>query len=271
MEFKEFGKQNQKKALLIHGGYTSWRSLRVQIQELEADYHVFVPLLNGHNINDNSELESIELEASQILEYFMDRSIAMVDIIYGASLGADVSLEILCQANDFAKYAFIESGSLGLNKLAGWILINISKFIIYNGCRGNKVCERVLDSFLSNMKMPKDLCLETKNLLQHMSKRTTKNVQKLVCNYSLKESIRNIKTKCLIVYSSKELMYMKKPYNKMKKMVDDMQIICINDFYHGELCIGEPKKQVSMLKNFILSSQNKPNESCDSVVKQKII
>ncbi len=255
MEFKEFGRNNEKRILLIHGGYVSWRTLQVQIQELQKSYHVFVPLLDGHNINDDSELESIELEASQILEYFIEKNIYKIDVIYGASLGADIALEILSQAKDFAKYAFIESASLGINKFAAWILIHLSKATMYYGSRGHKIWKKVLDSFLEKLKMPKELYSDTKGLLRHMSKKTIENVQKLVCNYHLKESIQGISTKCLIVYTSKEIMYMKKKYNKMKDMVENIQIICIDNYSHGELCIGNPKKQVNMLKNFVLESE----------------
>lgn len=254
MECKEFGRNNEKKALLIHGGYVSWRTLQVQIQELKEDYHVFVPLLDGHNINDDSELESIEVEALRILEYLAEKNIYEVDVIYGASLGADIALEIMSQANNFAKYAFIESGSLGINKFAAWILIHLSKATMYYGSRGHKMWEKVLDSFLVKLKMPKELYDDTKALLRHMSKRTIKNVQSLVCNYYLKESIRSINTKCLIVYTSKEKMYMKKQYKRMNDMVKSIQIICIDGYNHGQLCIGEPKKQISMLKNFLTAS-----------------
>ncbi len=172
MEFKEFGNQNDKKALLIHGGYVSWKALHVQISELKKkDYHVFVPMLDGHNSNDASELESIELEASRILAYFHQQGIREIDVIYGASLGADIGLEIMCQSNNFAKYAFIESGSLGINKFFAWLLTYVSTVIMYKGVRGNKFCERIIDSFLIKIGMPKSLYKDTKDLLKHMSKK----------------------------------------------------------------------------------------------------
>lgn len=251
MEFKEFGKQNEKIALLIHGGWVSWRTLKVQIEELKKNYHVIVPVLDGHNIHDNSELESIELEAARIIEYFTKQDIFNIDIIYGASLGADIALEIMCQSNNFVKYAFIESGSLGINKFAAWFLINISETAMYHGVREHFFWKKFLDRFLIKIKMPHSLYSDTRNLIKHMSRKTIRNVQKLVCNYYLKESIRNIDTHCLIVYSSKEK-YLKKPYDQMKAMVSNMHIVCLEGYNHGQLCIGEPNKQLSMLKDFIM-------------------
>ncbi|WDV46366.1 hypothetical protein PV797_01400 [Clostridiaceae bacterium M8S5] len=260
MEFKEFGKRNQKRALLIHGGYVSWKTLYVQIEQLSSDYHVYVPLLDGHNMNNDSELKSIELEALKIIKYFEDKEIHEIDVIYGASLGGDIVLEIMCQSNNFAKFAFVESGALNINNIMGWLLTKLTTKVIYNSVRGNKICEKVLDKWLEHMKMPKHLHSDTKRVLKHMSKYTTKNVQNLVCNYKLKESMRGVSTKCLIVYTSKEKGYMKRPYSEMKKMVKNMQIMCIEGYVHGELCIGNPKKVVKMMRDFISKNTIKKQE-----------
>lgn len=251
MEIKEFGFGNKRIALLIHGGYVSWKTLNTQILELQKDYHVFVPILDGHNLDDDSELISIEQEAAQILSYFENQNILHIDVMYGASLGADIVLEILFQNGNFSKYAFIESGSLGINKLLAIPLVFITKTAMYKGVRGSKRWEKFIDNFLEGIKMPEELYQDTKDILKHMSKRTIENVQKLVCNYKLKASAKDIATKCLVVYTSKEKSYMEKPYKKLASMNRNFSIKCLDGYNHGQLCIGEPCRQLEMLKEFI--------------------
>ncbi|RDU21806.1 hypothetical protein [Anaerosacchariphilus polymeriproducens] len=251
MEIREYGINNQKNILLVHGGYVSYKTLKIQIEELQKGYHIFVPLLDGHNINDKSELNSIEEEASKILKFFKLKNINKIHCMCGASLGADIIIEILFQKGNFAENAFIESGSLGINKILAIPLIWISKTAMYKGVRGNRYWEKFIEKFLIDIKMPKELCCDTKELLRHMSISTIKNVQKLVCNYKIKENVNLITTKCLVVYSSKEKLYMENPYKKLQETID-MKIVCLEGYNHGQLSIGEPQKQLKMLKEFLV-------------------
>lgn len=250
MEIKEYGKQNTRCILLVHGGYVSYKTLRVQIEELQKDYHVIVPLLDGHNINETSELNSIEEEAQKILDYFKDRGISQIEGMYGASLGADIILEILFRQGSFAKYAFIESGSLGVSKMFSIPLVYITKMAMYKGVRGSRYWNNFINKFLVDLKMPEDLWEDTKNLIRHMSKHTIENVQKLVCNYHIKEPQTPITTKCLVIYTSKEKSYMEKPYRKLQEQAN-MEIRILEGYNHGQLCIGEPLKQIKLLKEWM--------------------
>lgn len=252
LQFKEFGDRHNKKALLIHGGYVTWRTLQIQIELLAKEYYVIVPLLNGHNLNDNSQLLSIEQEAEQIIKYLNNKNISKVEILYGASLGADIALEILSQSYDLVKYAVIESGSLGINRVTAYFLTKATVKTMYYGVRGKRFYGLILNRFLANLKMPKELYKNTKDLLSHMTKLTLNNVQSLVCNYSLKDNIKYTTAKILVIYSTKEK-YLVKPYNDMKKLVANMKILCLQNYSHGELCIGNPNKVVQIIKRFVES------------------
>lgn len=45
MKIMEFGCQNEKKILLIHGAGTSYKMWTVQIELLSEEYHLYVPTL----------------------------------------------------------------------------------------------------------------------------------------------------------------------------------------------------------------------------------
>ena len=54
MKYKEYGKGNQKAIVLLHGGGLSWWSYREAAQILQDDYHVILPILDGHAGSDRS-------------------------------------------------------------------------------------------------------------------------------------------------------------------------------------------------------------------------
>lgn len=266
MEFKEFSKEKNETALLLHGGYVSYRTLNVQIQALKQKFHVIVPILSGHNLNNQSELISIEEEAKTILNFLAEKKINKIHTLYGVSLGADIALEILALNGNLCEYAFIESGSLGIPKIASFPLVKITETAMYRGVRGSKIWENYINKFLINMQMPDYLYEDTKKIISHMTKLTIRNVQKSVCNYQLKENIFLTKTKCLIIYTSKEKLYLQKPYNKMKLKMNNMSITCIKNFNHGQLCIGNPTLLLQMMDEFINTSLTDGEPKANSLI-----
>lgn len=61
MKMNEFGCENGKKILLIHGAGTSYKMWTAQIKILSGEYHLYVPTLNGHVIGENTELLSRQI------------------------------------------------------------------------------------------------------------------------------------------------------------------------------------------------------------------
>ena len=64
----EFGKQNEDTVLLLHGGGLSWWNYREAARLLEAQYHVVLPVLDGHADSD-APFTSIEDNATGLISY----------------------------------------------------------------------------------------------------------------------------------------------------------------------------------------------------------
>ncbi|PKC53352.1 hypothetical protein RhiirA1_404377, partial [Rhizophagus irregularis] len=61
MEFKEFGDSRNPKIMLIHGMATTWDiCYKAAIDELKNDFFIIVPVLDGHNPNEQSDFCSIQ-------------------------------------------------------------------------------------------------------------------------------------------------------------------------------------------------------------------
>ena len=68
MTVVEFGKQNKDSVLLLHGGGLSWWNYREVAKLLEKDYHVILPVLDGH-ADSNAEFTTIEDNSARLISY----------------------------------------------------------------------------------------------------------------------------------------------------------------------------------------------------------
>ena len=108
MKVIEYGERNKETMFFLHGGGLSWWNYREVGESLGQDYHVIIPILDGHAGSDR-EFISIEENARGIIEYIDSTCNGSVLLIGGLSLGAQILLEMLAQRRDICKYAIIES------------------------------------------------------------------------------------------------------------------------------------------------------------------
>ena len=66
MKVVEYGKENSDVIILLHGGGLSWWNYREAAQLLQCDYHVIMPVLDGHSESDRS-FTSVEDNALEII------------------------------------------------------------------------------------------------------------------------------------------------------------------------------------------------------------
>ena len=49
MEYKEYGSKNNDIIILLHGGGLSWWNYIDEISLLENEFHIVIPILDGHS------------------------------------------------------------------------------------------------------------------------------------------------------------------------------------------------------------------------------
>jgi len=108
LNYKEYGKENKKVIVLLHGGGLSWWNYRAAAEKLSSDYHIILPILDGH-AKSCCEFTSIEENAARIIRFIDEQFGGSVLLIGGLSLGGQITLEILSQKKDVCQYALIES------------------------------------------------------------------------------------------------------------------------------------------------------------------
>ena len=106
MKTIEFGKQNQNVAVLLHGGGLSWWNYREVAELLSEDFHVILPVLDGHG---GAKFTSIEDNAAHIISYIDAHFGGQVSVLGGLSLGGQIALDMMSQRPDICRSALIES------------------------------------------------------------------------------------------------------------------------------------------------------------------
>lgn len=108
MNYMEYGKEHKKVIILLHGGGLSWWNYREVAEKLSSDYHVVLPILDGH-AKSSCDFTSIEENAARMIAFIDKQFGGSVLLIGGLSLGGQIVLEILSQRKDSCRYALIES------------------------------------------------------------------------------------------------------------------------------------------------------------------
>ena len=128
MKIREFGSDNKETIILLHGGGLSWWNYRKEAELLQSDYHVVLPVLDGHAESDRA-FSSIEDNAAEIIAFIDERYGGSVLLIGGLSLGAQVLLEMLSQRAGICRYALVESAAVVPSRLTN-VLICPSHVIV---------------------------------------------------------------------------------------------------------------------------------------------
>lgn len=241
MKMNEFGCENGKKILLIHGAGTSYKMWTAQIKILSGEYHLYVPTLNGHVIGENTEYENPVQEAQGLVEWFEKQGITQINLIAGASLGAYIASEVLRMRPDFAEYALIESLK---SYHYGPLMTRI--FMKFGGKMLRKAAS--VEGMMAGSYQKDYISDDMKYVFSNMTEKSMKNVLATAADYKISEGDKKITAKTLIVYGSKEEKLCKENTELLSRQIINCQCTIMNGYDHGELAIGNPDKHAEMLK-----------------------
>ncbi|MHB8132713.1 MAG: alpha/beta fold hydrolase [Anaerolineaceae bacterium] len=88
MKFYEFGMENEKTLMLLHGNASTWKmSFGKSIPLLTEKYHVIAVGLDGFDPTEETDYISGTDEANKIVDFICDHHNGEIFGIYGASLG----------------------------------------------------------------------------------------------------------------------------------------------------------------------------------------
>lgn len=249
MNYKEYGKDNKDVIILLHGGGLSWWNYRSEALLLRKNYHVIIPILDGHSGSDRS-FTSIRDNAEEIIAFIDENYNGHVLFIGGLSLGAQILLEILSIRNDICDYSIIESGLVVPSKLT-YKLIEPSVKYSY-GLIKKKWFSLLQFRYL---RIKSELFNEYYTDTCAISKEDMILFMKENSMYQINESLKNATAKVKIIIGNKENFSIKKSAALISKYINNSSLLIVPLLYHGEFSLNKPEKYVDEVLSLINSNK----------------
>ena len=240
----EFGKENQDTVLLLHGGGLSWWNYREVAKLLEKDYHVILPVLDGHADSD-AAFTTIEDNAARLISYIDTHFGGQVTVLGGLSLGGQVALEMLSQRPDICCYALIESALVKPSRLTA-ALIGPTFGMSY-GLIKQRWFAKMQADYLG---IPKELFEDYYRDTCAIAKADMIAFLKANCDYEIKMGLRETTAKVNIVAGSREQKNILDSAKLIHKTIPSSQLEILPSQRHGDLSINHPERYVQMLKEW---------------------
>lgn len=242
MKVIEYGKHNKETMIFLHGGGLSWWNYKEVAEKLEQDYHIMIPILDGHAGSDR-EFISIEENAVEIIEYIDKNNNGSVLLMGGLSLGGQILLEILAHRKDICKYAVIESALIIPQKIMNWCVepaVQMSYGLIKKRWfarlqfQALRMKQELFECYY------KDTC--------QISQKSLVAILKANTSYQMKESVKECEAKVLILVGKKESNMMIASAKKIHKLLPESELEIWEGCYHGEISMNQTKSYVRRLK-----------------------
>ncbi len=87
MEIKQFGNQNGKKIMLLHGNLMCWRQFEDLIPLLEKDYSVYAVSFDGFDGSGTTTYTTAQKQAYKLADQICSECGGRLDMLYAESLG----------------------------------------------------------------------------------------------------------------------------------------------------------------------------------------
>ena len=245
MRVQEFGQQNADVILLLHGGGLSWWNYREVAQKLAEQYHVVLPVLDGHAGGD-APFTTIEENAARLISYIDDHFDGRVLAIGGLSLGGQIAVEMLSQRKDICQYALIESALVKPMKLTAALLG--PTFGMSYGLIKQKWFAKLQADYLG---IPRDLFDDYFRDTCKISKADMIAFLKANSMYTVKPSLSETKAKVKIVAGSKEQKNIRDSAEFLHQAIPGSSMEILPGLRHGDLSINNPEQYAQILTDWI--------------------
>ena len=245
MKTVEFGKENHQVIMLLHGGGLSWWNYRETAKLLSNDFHVVLPILDGHAESDRDFI-SIEANASSLIEMIDKRFNGKILLLGGLSLGAQIVCEMISQRSNVCEHTVIESALVYPMK-ATHALIKPSIEMSY-GLIQKEWFSKLQFSYLRINSSLYDEYVHDSRLI---SKQNLISILKANSDYQLKDRIKLCQSKVLILAGSKEQKIMIKSAKRLNQQISGSVMEIKEGLHHGEFSLNDAESYSCRIREFI--------------------
>ena len=236
----EYGKQNKDVVVLLHGGGLSWWNYRDVAEILSGDFHVVLPVLDGHG---GEKFTSIEDNAARIISYIDENFGGQVAVLGGLSLGGQIALEMLAQRPDICRSALIESALVKPSKLTRALIG--PTFVMSYGLIKQRWFARWQAAYLG---IPKALFEDYYRDTCAISKADLIAFTQANCGYALKPMATTAKVK--IVAGSREQRSILESAKMIHRAIPGSDLEILPGLRHGDLSLNHPELYARILTDW---------------------
>ena len=241
----EFGQQNSDVIMLLHGGGLSRWNYREVAKLLAEQYHVVLPVLDGHADSD-APFTTIEDNAAGLISYVDAHFGGQVFAVAGLSLGGQVAAEMLSQRKDICRYALIESALVKPMKLTSALIA--PTFGMSYGLVKQKWFATIQADYLG---IPKALFDDYYRDTCKISKADMIAFLKANSLYAIKPSLSETTAKVKIVAGLREQKSIRDSAKLLHKAIPGSDLEILPGLRHGDLSINKPEQYVEILTDWI--------------------
>ena len=241
----EFGQQNPDVVMLLHGGGLSWWNYREAAQQLAAQYHVVLPVLDGHADSD-APFTTIEDNAARLISYIDDHFGGQVLAIGGLSLGGQIAVEMLSQRKDICRYALIESALVKPSKLTAAMIG--PTFGMSYGLIKQRWFAKLQADYLG---IPKPLFGDYFRDTCAIGKADMIAFLKANSLYTIKPELCETTAKVMIVAGAKEPKSIRDSAKLLREAIPESRMEILPGLRHGDLSINHPQSYARMITDWI--------------------
>ena len=245
MTIMEFGQQNPDVILLLHGGGLSWWNYREVAQKLAEQYHMVLPVLDGHADSD-SPFTSIEENAARLISYIDTHFGGQVLALGGLSLGGQIAVEMLSQRPDICRYALLESALVKPMKLTA-ALIGPAFGMSY-GLIKQKWFAKMQAEYLG---IPKALFDDYFRDTCKIGKADMIAFLKANSVYTIKPSLSKTNAIVKIVAGAKEQKNIRVSAKLLQRSIPGSSMEILPGLRHGDLSLNKPEQYAKILTDWI--------------------
>ena len=245
MNYKEYGTANNDTIILLHGGGLSWWNYREAAGLLSPDYHVILPVLDGH-AGSGRAFTSIEDNAAEIIDFIDQNLNGRVLMIGGLSLGAQIVLEMLSRRKDICRYALIESAAVIPSKITN-ALIGPAFGSSYGLIRNKSFARLQFRSLRMKQGLFEDYYRDTCRI----SKTDMMAFMKANTAYSLKKAIRECSAEVHVFIGEKETHEILSSADVIVKKIQNAELEILPGLYHGEFSINHADEFADKVRSIV--------------------
>lgn len=231
MQYREYGKENSDVIVLLHGGGLSWWNFRNVAEQLQSDYRVILPILDGHGGSDR-EFTTIEENAEEIIAFLGREFGGTVLLMAGVSLGAQILLEILSRRRNACRYAVVESAMVIPSKLTHDLIKPA-----FGSCYGLIRRRWFAKAQAAYLRIPEILFEDYYRDTCRISKESMIAFLQENAMYSLKDSIRDCAAQVTVLVGEKELGTMKSSAEQISEAIPGSTLQILPGMQHGEYAL----------------------------------